>query len=186
PRARAALGALTQPRSPWPRIILAASLLYVVLWNLRTLDFPRVNKIFPTSINSIGQALGLDQYWAMFAPLPLLDDGWYIIEGKLRNGDRVDLFRDGAPLTWDKPEAVAEMYANERWRKFGTNLCQKDYARYRIHYARYLARQWNAQHGSEVQLDRVKIYFMLERTLPNYQPPQVKKLLLQEYTCPTS
>jgi hypothetical protein len=167
------------------RIVVAGALIYVLLWNARTLDFARVSKLFPTSINAIGFALGLDQYWSMFSPMPLKDDGWYVIEGDLRNGDKVDLFRGGAPLRWEKPESVADTYANERWRKYGTNVCQKDYARYRIHYARYLARQWNAQHDQDSQLTSVKIYFMLEQTLPNYEPPKVEKLLLQEYTCPT-
>lgn len=165
------------------RIALFAALIYVLLWNLRSLDFSRFSKFFPVEANGVGVALGLDQYWAMFAPMPTTNDGWYVIEGELHNGSKVDLFRDGAPLSWRKPEAVAKMYANERWRKLGTNLHQKDFARYRVPYARYLARQWNARHEPDLQLKSVKIYFMLEVTQPNYETLRVEKLLLEDYHC---
>lgn len=43
--------------------------------------------------------LGLNQKWDMFAPRPVVEDGWYVIDGTLRNGRHVDLFRNGAEVS---------------------------------------------------------------------------------------
>jgi len=153
------------------------------LWNVRTLDHQRVRTIFPEGVNGIGETLGLDQMWGMFAPYPLRDDGWYVVVGTLADGRQVDLFRDGREVSWQKPELVSAMYKNERWRKYLMNLWRKDHASHRLLYARYLARDWNSRHSAGEQVQRVELYFMLKVTQPNYQPATPKKTLLCAYTC---
>jgi hypothetical protein len=116
----------------------------------------------------------------MFAPYPLKDGGWYVVQGNLKDGSRVDLFRDGAPLCWDKPGLVSATFKNERWRKYLMNLWPKANAAHRVHYARYLLREWNGRHKGGRELESVEVYFMLEQTPPDYQVATPRKVLLWE------
>jgi hypothetical protein len=174
----------TPVRAPaWQQILAGLCLLYVFLWNVRTLDHQRFRTVFPEGVNFIGNTLGLDQMWSMFAPYPLRDDGWYVVVGTLADGRQVDLFRDGREVSWQKPELVSAMYKNSRWRKYLTNLWRKDFASHRLLYAHYLARDWNSRHTAGEQVQRVELYFMLKVTQPDYQPVTPKKTLLCAYTC---
>ena len=51
-----------------------------------------MKNIFPKHYNWLGQTLRLEQYWNMFAPYPLRDDGWYVIDGTLSDGQKFDVF----------------------------------------------------------------------------------------------
>ncbi|PSN13512.1 hypothetical protein C7271_22460 [filamentous cyanobacterium CCP5] len=119
----------------------------------------------------------------MFAPYPMTEDGWYVIPGILKNGTEVDLFRQGKKVIWQKPDLVSKTYGNDRWRKYMLNIWLRDNADYRLYYGQYLCRKWNRDHFGGQQLDRFKIYYMLEETLPNYQPPKVEKVVLWEHYC---
>jgi hypothetical protein len=180
PRGREAVEEPRPSASPLMNALAAFFLAYVFLWNVRTTDFPRWSRFFPRGANFIAYTFGLDQMWDMFAPYPLKDGGWYVVQGNLRDGSRVDLFRDGAPLSWDKPGLVSATFRNERWRKYLMNLWLRDNAAHRARYARYLLREWNAQHKGGRALESVEVYFMLERTPPDYQVSVPQKLLLCE------
>jgi hypothetical protein len=170
----------------WLHVLAGVCLTYVLLWNLRTVDGERYGKVLPPSTNWVGQALGLEQFWGMFAPHPLDVGGWYVIVGELGNGNEVDLFRNGAVVTWQKPVLVSATYRNERWRKYLMNLIDAGHAGDRPHYARYLWREWDARHAGDEQLAGLKIYFMVERTCPNSAPPPPpQRVLLYECSaCP--
>jgi predicted DCC family thiol-disulfide oxidoreductase YuxK len=168
---------------PWQDAVVVFFLAYIFLWNLRTLNFPKYSKIFPRELNFVGEIFRVDQMWSMFSPFPLIDDGWYVIPGKLKDGREVDLFQEGRPVSWEKPDDVAAMYKGERWRKYMMNLWDKDNAEHRLYYGRYLCRLWNSQHRGEEELQTFKIYFMREGTLPNYQKSKVEKVLLWDHQC---
>jgi hypothetical protein len=121
----------------------------------------------------------------MFAPFPLREDGWYVIEGELKDGSHVDIFNDGQPVRWQKPELVSATYPNERWRKYLMNLAHSDYQRYRIYYLEYLRRGWDNEHSGARQLSRVNLYFMLKPTLPDYESVPPERLLLCECSYPS-
>jgi hypothetical protein len=169
-----------QVEIPWAANICALLLLiYVFFWNLNTLapDFFKL----PIGGNAISLALRLDQKWDMFAPYPFKDDGWYVIPGKLKDGTEIDVFRNGAPVSWEKPKWVPDLYPNERWRKYLENLWTNE--NYRLYYAQYLCRNWNSQNKGNQKLDTFEIFYMLERTLPNYQPPKLEKISLWKHYC---
>lgn len=155
-----------------PSALLALLLVYVTVWNFDMLPGSTVH--VPPSLKWLGLGLRLDQRWNMFAPTVLRDDGWYVIEGTLQDGTTVDLFRGGAPVSWEKPELVSATYPNERWRKYLMSLYQSNYSLLRDRYCTWLARSYRGP-GEVVQ---VRMYFMLERTLPDYRPPEVLKSLL--------
>gem|GEM_PF-7000589 len=78
-------------RSYWKSAFLISCLLYITAWNLRTTDFNRRDDYFPTTLNKYGFMFRLDQYWSMFAPYPLEDDGWFVVSGKTKSEQRVNL-----------------------------------------------------------------------------------------------
>jgi predicted DCC family thiol-disulfide oxidoreductase YuxK len=141
-------------------IILIA---YVFIWNVRTLPYKGVENI-PNGPRFIAEVTRLDQKWSMFAPTPLSEDGWYVFPGELVNGSLVDVFQDGSPVTYEKPEDVSELYENQRWQKYLMNLWINTNKDYRLYYGRYICREWNKGHEGGQKLKNFKIVFMLEIT----------------------
>ena len=175
---------------PWVRLrslvsagFCVACLVYVFLWNLRTTDFARYSVYFPREYNWIGNALRLDQMWNMFAPKPLMDDGWYVIPARLRGGKEVDLLTEHAPVIWEKPAFVLPLYRDQRWRKYLLNLWEREYNAHRLYFGRYLCRNWNATHQGEETLETFQIYFMKETTLPNGKVAPIEKVNLWNHNC---
>jgi len=142
----------------------------------------------PDRYRWIGVATRTDQVWDMFAPYPLRDDGWYVIEGALHSGRQVDVFRGGAPVSFatPSPSAIAAQYKDERWRKYLMNLYLAVNSDYRLYYGQYLCRSWNAGRpaGDPGQLDTFQIDFMLRtNVLWNERPRAYRKVLLYSHHC---
>ena len=176
-------GALApQPSSVGYDAICISLMGYVVLWNLTTIPGIRLPFNFP---DAVGRFLRIDQRWNMFAPKPLVEDGWFVIEADRMDGAKIDLFQDGAPLTWDKPQRVASTYKNARWRKFIMNLWVLELSAWRLPYGQYLTRWWNGSHEGNMRVKTFKIWYMLEVT----RPPSVggtmplQKQLLWSHQC---
>ena len=158
---------------------------YILCWNLTTVtSFTMPERTVP-----LGPFLGLDQYWAMFAPSPGKGDGWFVIPGELQDGREVDLAsvtRDDYamhPVSYAKPQDVRATYKNEHWRKYLQNLYNDDHADQRIHLADYVCDQWNVRHTGGDTLKSLRIIFMLEYTLPDYKKPDLQKVKIGNYTC---
>jgi hypothetical protein len=158
---------------------------YILCWNLTTVtSFTMPERTVP-----LGPFLGLDQYWAMFAPSPGKSDGWFVIPGKLQDGQEVDLAsvtRDDYgkhPVSYAKPQDVRATYKNEHWRKYLKNLYDDDHADQRIYLADYVCDQWNARHTGGDALESLRIIYMLDLTLPDYEQSKPKKVELGSYTC---
>jgi predicted DCC family thiol-disulfide oxidoreductase YuxK len=155
---------------------------YVFLWNVNEIS-PQL-KLMPIERQSLALLLRLDQRWNMFSPYPLKEDGWYVMPGHLRDGTVIDVFQNGAPINWQKPENVAAMYDGERWRKYLMNLWYQGYAYYRKYYGEYVCRSWNETHTGSEQLRDFDMVFMKEVTLPNYQESTPEPVTILQQTCP--
>lgn len=175
-------------RLKWPGVILwkaswisnaVASffLVYILLWNISTLDLSIPPFIPPPK--SIGNLLAVDQTWDMFAPTPLREDGWYIIPGNLRDGTVVDLYTDGKPVNWKKPESLSAAYPNDHWRSYMMNLELDEFGQKpMLYFARYLCRKWNENHSYAKQMISFDVIFMLKiNSLENPQPHEKKTVL---------
>jgi hypothetical protein len=147
--------------------IIVFCLLYGSAWNLRVLHPKRVTPFFPHRLDNIGVLFRLDQHWGMFAPFPLVNDGWWVIVGQQQNGRTVDVIRNTDRIDWDKPDNLGTSFKNYRWRQYYTALALSNYARYRGDYAMYLSRTWNQCHKSEQQLKSISMFFVVEETLPD-------------------
>jgi predicted DCC family thiol-disulfide oxidoreductase YuxK len=159
-------------------------LIAVVSWNYSNLTEAWMRPQYPQNYIMWMRGLGLDQWWNMFAPYPLKDDGWYAISGVEQNGTEVNLLNHGWPIpTVDKPSNVAVLYPDERWRKYLMNLWSRDYSGLRHYYLQYLCRSWNSSHNGAKQLRSAKMTFMLEETLPNYTTAPVEPVVLDAEDC---
>ncbi len=181
--------------------IVLFCLAYVTAWNVRTLDYVPIQSdgtvgepplrryghalkpYFPAQVNNFGIALALDQSWDLFAPAPGRSKGWYVVVGTLKDGRTIDLRRDGAPVSWDRPELISATYPNGRWRKFMQNLPNPYYAPLQGYYAAYLCREWSAAHPAEEQLQVVEIYFMGEDFQPDGTFAPARKILMYRHLC---
>ena len=155
-------------------------IIYIFLWNVQeTFD---VNAV-PDNVEFVAYKFRVDQYWNMFAPYPLKDDGWYVIEGVLANEQVIDLFRNGDLVDYEKPKHVASLYKHERWRKYMMNLWDRDYSAHRVFYLDYLCYDWNKDHSGDERLESITMNFMLEVTGEDYYIYPVDKVVLEAIDC---
>jgi hypothetical protein len=157
--------------------VALAAIVYVLLWNVYTTDSKLHGIWFRPALRTVGNSLGLAQWWNLFAPRPMTNDGWYVTVGEREDGVRVDVFRQGE-VHWDRPASVFATYRDDRWRKYLNNLLRSRNAQQRSHFARYLYSDWNARHQGGERLRRVEVYYMLEITPPRRGPVTPRKLLL--------
>lgn len=173
-----------EPALQWfPReVAFYALLFYLLVWNLGNENCtPKLR--LPSNALWLGHALRLDQRWNMFSPGPLTEDGWYVIEAQRRDGTTLDLFRNGEPVVWEKPQDVANTYPNQRWRKYMMNLWAADHQKYRLPYGRYLSRLWNRNGRGPREVSQFKIYFMLERTNLDGTEEKPEKVMTWQHWC---
>ena len=155
-------------------VVIALTLAYVLLWNIREIDVERfVDSTLPFAYNGPARALGLDQNWSMFAPIPRTEDGWLVMRGTLRNEEVVNLWQFDEPLPWEKPELVSAVYLTQRWRKYLDNITAESYAMHRMYLCNWLAWRWNEQQADgqiERQVHKVELIQRLEITPPPGTP----------------
>lgn len=159
-------------------IVTALFLMTTLLWNARSVGW---NVQIPENINLMAQYLRLDQYWNMFSPYPLKEDGWYVVVGTYEDGSSADLFQKNSEVSWDKPDYVATTYSTERWRKYMMNLWSVSNSQYRPYYLRYLCHYPTVERDSK--LTDISLYYVLERTLPNYKTSEPKPVMLERVVC---
>ncbi len=164
--------ALPDPRTQWLVGALAA---YVALWLVvglwRDGDAPLGRGSFP------GTALGLDQRWTMFAP-PATDSGWFVFQGELSDGTRLDVFpsladgRSAQTLTWEKPADVFATFPNTRWLDYLTMLREEDDAVLWSGLGRWVCARWQRAHPEGPRLERFAVTYVIEETTSPGRPRQ--------------
>jgi len=107
--------------------------------------------------------LRLDQRWNMFAPRPLVDDGYCVAVGETRSGEWVNLWLQGGALEWEKPAQLASHYPDARWRKLMMNLQLSQGEGWRAPLLAYLCRRWQRAHP-ERPLRSARLYAFREST----------------------
>lgn len=128
-------------------------------------------------------SLHLNQGWAMFAPHPQRSDGWWVMEGNLKNGKPWDALNN-KEVSFKRPESFYSTYTSEDWRKFLDNLQSSREDAYLLGLGRYLCRKWNNEHDGGELLMNFKLHFMQEWTNgPKEAPAKIKKLTLWNHNC---
>lgn len=127
--------------------------------------------------------LQLNQGWAMFAPHPQRSDGYWVMDGNLKNGKKWDALND-KEVNFDRPADMYATYKSEDWRKFQDNLQGSRDDKYLLAFGRYLCRTWNNSHPESEALNTFKLFFMQEFTKSPQEPPaKVEKVLLWNHSC---
>ncbi len=176
-------GSARRPRMLQTRlgtVLCGLALLYVLFWNIGTLR--KGSWGVPEKLVGIGRTLGLEQNWNMFAPQPMTEDGWFVLSAVLTDGTELDLIT-GGPVSWDKPEVVADLHWSDRWQKYMRNLWERDKAWNRVHFGRYLCREWNSTAAADRQLEAFDAYFMLEVTPEPGEAATIEEVHLWEHSC---
>ncbi|MDX1386836.1 MAG: HTTM domain-containing protein [bacterium] len=167
----------------WLNLVCLGFLAYVLLWNFKV-SFPdSLAQYYPRGFPVLGKILHIDQRWGMYAPNPTRSGGWYVIPARMANGEIVDLFQGGAPVSWDSPESVAQSYPNERWGNYLTTLWLERERGHRRLYAQYLCRNWNASHSAQEWVLGVELINMDTWTPPPGRVIPAKRLSLGSYPC---
>jgi len=162
--------------------IVLMCLSLVLWWNIADM-VQTTSKILPI-VRATVLTLHLDQKWNMFAPYPRTDDGWYVIEGVLKDGTVVDVFhgREEQP-SYEKPALVSAEYKNRYWRKYLMSLSSQQYIQRRLYYGQYLCRTWNIQATGDKQLATFRIYFFQETTKDDYRVQEPTQRQLWRHDC---
>lgn len=120
--------------------------------------------------------LRLNQYWGMFAPSILKNDGWFIYHGADSLGRQWDLRLKQDYVDYSKPAHIVSMYPSDRWRKLAENMQGDNCTFLRPLYCKYVLHQWNRQHP-EKKLAALNLYFMQKESLPDYKTTIPEKKL---------
>ena len=133
------------------------TLLLVLVWNVAELRGSQPN----ARLQRVAHLVRLDQKWDLLAPRPYQDDGWYVAPVEMKDGNLVDVFRQGAPVRWNKPpEAeVFRQAQSHHFLIFLSGLRTQTLAAYRPLYAQFLCRDWNETHGN-TPANTVEVDFM--------------------------
>jgi hypothetical protein len=141
-------------------------LLIGVVWqNITTLN-PKAKA--PLLLRRSMNLVRLDQHWALFAPSPLSDDGWLILDALCYDGQHRDILRAAQPLNWDKPSSLSSTYPDWKWQKLQGNLPYPEYQGYAQRLGDYLCQQYSAPQPAGQRVRSWKLWFMRETTMPNY------------------
>lgn len=156
--------------------VVSILLAVVFWWNLWVLLPGRIP--MPSVVEQTVYALRLHQRWEMFSLPATTGDGWMVIPARLKDGSVVDLYRNGAPVVWDKPRSVSSTYDGDRWAKFLTLIYGTSYQGLRENYGRYLSTRWNKTHPDDRRVMALDMYLMHEATPPYPQPETAVPMLL--------
>jgi len=176
-------------------IVTLLLLIYTTLWNLKSFvaqtvarrPEPKSDWISATDkffkkrtvqqLDILSRVTRLDQSWSIFAPAPPRDDGWHVIEGRLKDGKTIDMLNGDDSVSWEKPSRQQRnaWYPNMQWRTYFINLNRAVGKSLYPLYGKYLCRDWNATHKGSEQLESVDIYFMSERTVPPGETQTLEK-----------
>ena len=162
-------------------IIVALLFVYVIAWNIWTL-YPKYE--IPNSMQWVGQILRIDQKWAMYAP-PTRTSFWFVLAGTLKDGTKVDLFRNGKSINWKNPKYATKTYKNRHWRAFLLNLGWYPNARPNIlpNLSWYFCRKWNEKNSGDKKLIKLETSLIYKEQLPDYKVSGPHKFSIWEYNC---
>src|SRR5205807_9535277 len=95
------------------------------------------------------------------------EDGWYVLEGVTKSGEKFDLYNSTKKLTYSKPSRVSAMFKNDRWRKYTENYIFSENTFIRGYFCNYYKRIWNEE-NKDRQINCLRVVYVGEFTLPDY------------------
>ncbi len=142
-----------------------------VLWTqgaTRLRIFPRVRQFVASEV----ELMSLWQNWAMFAPNPLGEDGYWQGPGKLQNGTELDVLAAVAPRML--PD---NGWYFRRWVKYRSELYADTYNGALRMFAGYLCREYNQNAMTGHQLAEFDLIYWQQPTHGPNEPPRERRRL---------
>jgi len=99
----------------------------------------------------------------MFEAIPSMD-GWYVARATLKNGSEVDLLRNGAAVTWSRPDFPAGLYRNHYWQKLFREMAYRDEQGFHLlrpTVSRYLCRDWDAHNPQYKHVEDFELIYCM-------------------------
>lgn len=153
-------------RTPWfTNFLPLLFLMTVLMWNLQSVDSLKFQ--MPMWLQRISYLLNIQQGWIMFGPKFLNEDFYYVYQGTLKSGKKIDLFKGGEEIDWKEPKNMSSVYKNHRWRTYVRNLWVSGNKLYPP-YAQYLCHKWNKNHTGDNELTELEFYYIREKTLKKW------------------
>jgi hypothetical protein len=192
------LGAVATPRPSIPRrpsgvagpLLAGTALAYMLAWTAAGLAHGFKSPLGRASW--VGTLLALDATWAMFAPEPARDSGWFVIPGRLADGTTIDLFPALAhfnveqPVTYDKPPRVFDAFPGSRWLDYLMDLTEENRGDLWAGLSDWTCRGWNEAHRPARRLEQLEITYVLEEvTSPGAARPRSRRVYFRG-ECPES
>lgn len=152
-------------KSWWTRLACLSMVVFILIENYFTIPELGVTPrgLLQTYIMGYGRSTGMMQNWTLFAPRPILQDGWFVVEATTRDGRVVDLLT-GKTATYAKPVPVSDQFKNQRWRRMFQNLWNRWNPRHTPMFLRYMGRKWNREHSPADQVVQLRLIFVQELT----------------------
>lgn len=149
---------------PW-KVMAVVTMAYVLWINNETRFAERPPQ--PPILKWFGALTQQNQRWALFAPRPIIMDGWTIIEGTCRNGDKIDLFRNGAPVSssYSDPSLISARIPNQRWRRYIEFVLYGEVPPLAPALLAWEANRWNLQHQGPQQVVSVRLIYLIGEKL---------------------
>jgi hypothetical protein len=162
--------------------LCTVAMVTILVWNIMNLNKNDNFKI-PSPLYEIGHLLRVAQYWAMFAPFPYREDGWFVVESTLFNNSTWNTFHN-IPVSYDKPKNLSEYNGGSMWRKYMSYFPKKKYKNYLPYFGKWLCRSWNNKHAEPERINYTELYFM-EQFVPHYPSTErtVEKKLIWRHNC---
>jgi predicted DCC family thiol-disulfide oxidoreductase YuxK len=171
----------------WQKCLIASLICLIVFMNISNVRMGAWGEPAPPLLPIwIANVLRINQSWSMFAPVPMRRDGWFVVMGTLEDSSAVNLLNPNEAVTWEKPEIASRIYKNRRWRKYHADLWQTTWTNSQFeidNYVRHYCLEWNRTHEKDNQLWKVRVSFMEEFTLPDYQFSPIEQRVLKEAEC---
>jgi hypothetical protein len=118
-------------------------------------------------LKSIAYPIGINQNWGMFAPDVFKDDGWFIYEAQLVNGDTIDLKNSCQKVNYNKPESILSTIKNDRWRKFSEHVVLGKKPWLNSYYVSYILRNHEANCTNKHAAIKIFSLVYMKETTPN-------------------
>lgn len=157
----------------------------VLLWNLQNIEErPEFQGILPPPLQATGYWLAQSQHFQMFG-VPPKTNPWFVFEGVLVNGQKVDLFCRGAELNYQRPSSILATIPSHNWRRTLQNLTNPKATFLRKGILSYAAALWNREHIESEQVASARLICFIEELGPNYQATDFKTSIWDEYVDPS-
>ena len=148
-------------------IVGAISIVLMLMWNISTVSSYQP----PQPLARLAMVSGIFQQWTMFSPNPQGGTLWFVVEGELASGQKVDLmvpvveddFSLHQSVVWDQSEG--HVMTDKYWRKYFEAI--QDRENDLFHFADYTCHSWNRENGGDEKLIRLTISRGFSTTLAN-------------------